>query len=292
MPEETSTEATATETATATAETASVSLVGKDGNFVKDWHKLLKDESLHGDKTLPNFKEPETLAKSYVHIRKQVPLDKIAIPNDATSDEEWDAWHTAGGRPPAAVDYNITRPEDFPEEHWNADLALAAQDLFHKIGLNQKQVAALMEFNNANVLTAMKAQVDAIVSFRQESKNKLMQEEGNAYEQRRHMGNYAIEKGTNGDNELRDRWLQTPLKDGGVIGDLVDTSRILSNIGSKFAEHGDIVSSKIATPGDIQEQITKIMADPKYTHKDKRVRQPLIDKIMKLREELRQSTNR
>jgi len=267
MPEETTTEISET------TETIPVSMIGQDGNFVKDWPKMLTDDSLHEDKTLQTFKNVESLAKSYVHVRKQVPLDKIAIPN-------------AGGRPPTAVDYNITRPDDFPEEHWNADLALAAQDLFHKIGLNQKQVAALMKFNNANVLEALKAQNDAFIANRESNKDVLFNKWGAAYDQRKHWGNVGIEKGVNGDEDLKNKFLNTPLEGGGVIGDLPETSIIFANVGEKFREHGDIVTTKVSTPADIQAKIDKIQHDPRYTSRDKSVRQPLIDEVMKLRQEL------
>jgi len=273
------------EEAAAAAEGAAVatvptSMIGEDGNFVKDWSKMLSDETLHEDKTLQTFKNVEGLAKSYVHVRKQVPLDKIAIPNETTSDEEMENWHIAGGRPPNAVDYNIAKPDDFPEEHWNPELALAAQDLFHKIGLNSKQVVAIMEFNNGNVMAAAKAQDDAIIANRQAIKDGLFSEWGAAYDSKAHQGNYAIEKGTSGNAEFKARLTAK-------FGDDPDFIRFASNLGGKFAEHGDIVESHVSTPGDIQEQITKIMADEKYSSKDKRVRQPLIDKVMRLREELR-----
>lgn len=236
---------------------APTSMVGEDGNFVKDWQMHLSDETLHEDKTLQTFKNIEGLAKSYVHVRKQVPLDKIAIPNENTTDAEWDNWHTAGGRPPTAVDYNIAKPDDFPEEHWNADLALAAQDIFHKIGLNSKQVTALMEFNNANILTALKTQNDGIVANRQEIKDGLYKDWGAAYEAKKHQGNYAVEKGTVGDEEFKARLCAK-------FGDDPDFIRFTSNIGGKFAEHGDIVESKISTPGDIQAEIDKEMQTEAY----------------------------
>lgn len=249
----------AEETTSETIETTTVpvSMIGEDGNFVEGWQKMLKDETLHEDKTLQQLKNIDNLAKSYVHVRKQVPLDKMAIPNENTTDEEWESWHTAGGRPPTAADFNIARPDDFPEENWNNDIALAAQDLFHKIGLNTKQVAAITEFNNANIMAAIKVQNDAIIANRQEIKDGLFKDWGAAYPQKEHQGNYAIEKGTGGDAEFKARLTAK-------FGDDPDFIRFASNIGGKFAEHGDIVDSHIATPGDIQAEIDKEMQTEAY----------------------------
>ncbi len=279
MPEETAT------TETTTTETVPTSMIGEDGNFIKDWHKSLADETLHEDKTLATIKNLDSLAKSYVHVRKQVPLDKIAIPNDSTSDAEWENWHNAGGRPSTAVDYAITRPDNFPEEHWKDERANKWMERFHKAGLNPKQVTYLFGEHSADILEDIKVYNDAITDNRQQIKDGLYKDWGNAYESLKHQGNYAVEKGTGGDAEFKTR-LATK------FGDDPDFIRFCSNIGGKFAEHGDIVESHVSTPGDLQEQITKIQSDPKYSNKLKSIRQPLIDKVMRLREELNKSTNR
>lgn len=237
--------------------TTPVSMIGEDGNFVKDWQRLLDDETLHEDKTLMTQKNLNGLAKSYVHVRRQVPLDKMAIPNENTSDEEMEAWHTAGGRPPTAVDYNITRPEDFPEEHWKDERANKWMERFHKAGLNPKQVAYLFGEHSADILGDIKEYNDAIITNRQEIKDNLYKDWGAAYESLKHQGNYAVEKGTGGDAEFKARLTAK-------FGDDPDFIRFTSNIGGKFAEHGDIVESHIQTPGDIQAEIDKEMATEAY----------------------------
>ena len=234
-----------------------VSMIGEDGNFVDGWQKMLTDKTLHEDKTLQTVKNVDGLAGIVVSTKRMVGADKISIPNENTTDEELEAWHTAGGRPPTAVDYNIAKPDEFPEEHWNADLALVAQDLFHKIGLNSKQVAAIMEFNNGNVMAAVKVQADAIIANRQEIKDGLFKDWGAAYPQKEHQGNYAIEKGTEGDPEFKARLVAK-------FGDDPDFIRYSSNIGGKFAEHGDIVDSHAQTPGDLQQAIDKEMQTEAY----------------------------
>jgi len=250
-------EDTATDMTAAIAETAPVSLIGEDGNFIKDWHKSLSDETLHEDETLPRFKNVESLAKSYLHVRRQVPLDKMAIPNENSTDEDWEKWHEAGGRPPTAVDYNLKRPDDFPEEYWSDERTNKWMERFHKAGLNHKQVQALFADYNADMLEAIKAQNDAIVANRQEVKDGLFKDWGAAYEQRKHQGDYAVEKGTDGDADFKARLTAK-------FGDDPDFIRFASNIGGKFAEHGDIVSAKIPTPGDIQAEIDKEMQTAAY----------------------------
>lgn len=231
-------------------------LADADGKLRDNWLESL-DEKYRDEPYLKEVKNVQSMASSVVSARKMVGADVIKIPREGAGDEELEAWHKAGGRPDTAADYNIVRPEDFPEEHWKAELALAAQDIFHKIGLNSKQAEAIVAFNNANILTAIKTQNDAIEANRQEIKDGLYKDWGAAYEAKKHQGNYAVEKGTGGDEEFKARLCAK-------FGDDPDFIRFTSNLGGKFAEHGDIVESHIPTPGDIQAEINKEMQTEAY----------------------------
>ena len=135
--------------ATVTPTAPIVNMVNADGTFTDNWHTMLSDEALHGDQTLPRIKNVESLAKSYVHVRKQVPLDKIARPTDTFSEDDWNEWHTAGGRPETAKDYQMAKPKDWPEAvPWNEEVIGEYQELFHKIGLSSKQVDEIFKYNN------------------------------------------------------------------------------------------------------------------------------------------------
>lgn len=248
MPEETATETTET--------VAPVAMADVDGNLRDGWLDSV-DEKYRSEPYLKEVKNVQGMASSVVSARRMVGKDKIVRPNENFTDEEWEAFHIAGGRPDTAVDYNIVRPEDFPEEHWSNEIALAAQDLFHKIGLNPKQVAAITEFNNANIVAAIKIQNDAIIANRQGINDGLYKDWGAAYEAKKHQGNYAVEKGTAGDIEFKERLCAK-------FGDDPDFIRFTSNLGGKFAEHGDIVESHAQTPGDIQAEIDKEMQTEAY----------------------------
>ena len=63
------------------------------------------DESIRGEPSLKNFNDANTLAKSYLSAQRMIGLDKIAIPNQNSSQEEWNAAFNCLGRParPAAA---------------------------------------------------------------------------------------------------------------------------------------------------------------------------------------------
>lgn len=258
------------------------SIIGKDGEFVKDWPRLLKDESLHEDKTLRTIKNLESLSKSYVHVRKQVPLEKIAKPTENYGDADWDEWYRAGGRPETAADYNIQRPEDFPEEHWDKDFASKAQDVFHALGINSSQAAGLVKFWNGESLASLQAKAQAQENAVKEVEDALNRDWGQAKPEKIRMGNMNIEKDPDcaKDPEYKQRLLDKINRDPDLI-------RHEANIGSKWIEAGSPMPG-IPTPSDIQDRINEEMAKPSYytaNHPDHKRQVQLVQRLFQEKED-------
>lgn len=258
-----------------------------EGNLRKDWYV---DEELKGsEETLKRFKNIKNLAKSYEQVRKMVGTDVVKRPNDKSTEDEWNAYYDAGGRPKVALDYNFTKPDELPPEHYSEKVALEAMELFHKLGYNPKQAKGAFDFHNNLVIEAVKAQEASRKLEVQTAKDELVNELGAAYASREHLGNVAIEIGCKGatptaedDAELKAILLED-------FGANPWFARFMMNIGKHFAEHSSEIISQVPTPGDIQSQINEIMKKPEYTSTDKKVRQPLIDQVMTLRNQLNKS---
>ncbi len=242
----------------------STPLVGDDGSLREGWRDTL-EEDIRDEPCLKLFDSFNGAMKSVVSAQKAFGKDKIVKPGEASSEAEWDAFHAAGGRPETAGDYAFTRPENLPEEHYSQELATAAQELFHKIGISKRQADALFAFNNntaiANLATTAqdkelsdKALVDGLHS-----------DWGNAYEQNKHLGNVAVEEGTSVmkdgakvvDQEFKERLLKK-------FGDDPDFIRYSRNLGAKFKETGAVTVDLIPTPTDIQSTIDDEIAKPVY----------------------------
>lgn len=265
-------------------------IIGEDGNFVENWTQRLTDETLHDDPTLKTIKSLDLLASNHVLQRKKIGGNTVLVPNEASTEAEWDAYYAAGGRPETSADYNLTRPEEFPEELWDNERAEKYMKLFHKIGLNQKQVDALTNENNLDVIAAVtkKAQDDELAMT--ELKNGLYKDWGNAFEQRKHLGNLAIENGTDGNAEFKGRLVQK-------FGNDPDFIRYSSNLGAGFAEAGSVdTSNLVPTTSDLQTRIKDETAKKSYgadyakhgftreQHKDQ------IEKVARMFAELAKST--
>lgn len=231
-------------------------LVNHEGVLRDGWRDTLP-EDIRGEKVFDRVSDFEGAMKSLASAERMVGKDKIPIPNEASSDVEWDAYFVAGGRPNTAGDYNLTRPEELPEEYYNQELATAAQELFHKIGLSKKQADALFTFNNNTVITQLAKNVQDAELEAGTLKDGLYSDWGNAFEQKKHMGNVAIETGTNGDVEFKERLTVK-------FGNDPDFIRFASNLGGKFAETGSPAAASIPTPADIQESIDNEIANLAY----------------------------
>jgi len=246
------------QTGTTEAVTTPVPIIGEDGKFTENWRETLP-EDIREEKCLQTFGDIQGMSKSLVHALRTVGKDKITVPSETATDEEWGEYYKAGGRPDTAADYNFAKPDDFPEELYSQDYANEVQDIFFKFGGSKKLATALFAHNLGYVLKQAKAKNDADDFDLKEVEDGLYRDWGNAYEQKKHLGNVAIERGVAGDEEFKARLVEK-------FGKNPDFVRFASNIGSKFAEHGDIAVTGIPTPQEMDAKIKEEMAKDSYTN--------------------------
>lgn len=257
-------------------------LFGEDGNFTENWTQTLKNEALHDDPTLKTIRNMDALASITVNTKRMVGKDTIAIPNDTSPKDEWSEYYRHGGRPDTAEDYGLAAPEGFPPEFaekvFPAERIAKWQQRFFDGGVSKKAAAQFIaEFAN-DVLADIKSakQVDELQLA--ELTNGLTTDWGDAYPQKIHFGNIAIEEGTMGDLEFKDRVVAKVQKDP-------DLTRLLANLGGKFTEGKTPELTNIPTPSDLQTQINELMASPILMDSKSTLAQraPIMAKIMALR---------
>lgn len=237
------------------AEPTTSPLVNATGELRDGWRDTLPEE-IRSEKVFDRVSNFEGIMKSLASAEKMVGLDKVAVPNEASSDEVRDAFHRAGGRPDTVADYNFVKPEDFPEELWSSEFAAQVQEILFKGGASKQLAETLLKFNLATTLAAVKAQADADEQDYKDAEAALYKDWGNAYEQKKHFANKAVEKGTAGNEEFKERI-------GKKFGNDPDFIKFASNLGSVISEHG-IPIPGIPTPGDLKKQIGEEMAKTSY----------------------------
>jgi hypothetical protein len=264
------------------AETVPASLVSEDGGLVDGWQQQAPEgyEALKEDKSLSTFKNVWDIGKSYVHVRKQVPLDKMPRPNESWGDGDWDEFYKAGGRPDTAADYNITRAEGIPEEVLPQSVLEGFQDIFFKHGASQQLVDAVTEYNNKLTLQAMQQQKDTIEQEALRMSDALRDKWGKAYDQRVYRAEKAIERGSGGDEGLLERVSAEVFKSPALM-------EFVANIEDQFSESDPIPKTRMDTNEDLKTQLAEIEQDPRYLSSDMKVREPLFKRASRLRAEIR-----
>lgn len=253
--ETTSTETTGTET-TVTPE----GFVNADGTLIEGWQGRLANENLRTDETLKKFAAQkgvtfETLANTIVNLRKQVPMDKVVLPGVNATEDELNEFYAKLGRPATLEDYVVEKPEDLPDEYWNAEEVTAAKIIFHKIGLTQAQAKALTEFNNQRTANALKKMAEDNERAKGKMVTALRNKWGTAYDERLHLCNRMISENTT-EGEQREEILKH-------IGNSPFVGDFLANIASKFVEHKIITD--IETPSaNLEERKKDLMNSDAY----------------------------
>jgi len=281
----------ATSSATKAPETApETNYFGGDGTLLEGWQSTLP-EGYQNEPSLKTVKDAKILAKMFVDTKRMVGKNTIKVPDEHSPKDEWSEYYRIGGRPDTVEDYGLAVPEGFPpefaEQVFPADKIAKWQQRFFDGGVSKKAANqfiaefandALADIQNAKI--AEEAQLAELTSG-------LSKDWGNAYDQHIHFGNIAIEEGTMGNQEFKDRVVAKVQKDP-------DLTRLLANLGGKFSEGKSPEFTNIPTPSDLQTQIDELMANPILT--DPRSlpaqRKPIMDKIMALRKQMTPETTR
>ncbi len=252
------------------------SIVDVDGKFSEGWRNSLP-EDIRSEVCLGTVSDVESMAKQFVHAQRMIGKDKISLPNENSTESEWEAFHVAGGRPTTAADYNIVKPKDYPDELFSEELAGKFQELAFKAGLSKKQVDTILEFNLSSTLAAFTDQQNAQELAMKETVEGLHADWGKGYEQRIHFGDIAITQAVGDSEEFRARLTEK-------FGNDPDFIRFASNLGSKFAESSGAPTT-IPTPSDVQDKIAEEMAKDSYSNAQNPAHAAQVQKVKRLFEE-------
>jgi hypothetical protein len=254
---------------------------GSDGVLSEGWQSTLP-EGYRDEPSLKTVKDAKVLAKMFVDTKRMVGKNTIAVPDENSPKDEWSEYYRLGGRPDTVEDYGLAVPEGFPpefaEQVFPPDRIAKWQQRFFDGGVSKKAAMQFIaEFAN-DALADIKSASQAEESQLTELTKGLSIDWGAAYDQNIHLGNLAIEEGTMGSAEFKERVVAKVQKDP-------DLTRLLANLGSKFAEGKSPDFAAIPTPSDLQTQIDELMASPVLTDRNSTPaqRKVITDKIMALR---------
>ena len=220
----------------------------------KSWKEAISEE-FREDPNIAKFTELDALAKSYINATRMIGQDKVAIPNENSTDDQWQEVYGKLGRPESPDKYQLEANSDVVPLDEGAIKSFAENA--HQLGLNNKQAQGILEFyKNSMEGSAQQSRIDTETSQAQ-AEQELRKEWGRSYDD--NIKRAAQVAKANMNAEI----LDLTLSDGRRLGDHPEIIKGFANIANLMSEDKMIGTGEDnATSGrDLNEEISKIVND-------------------------------
>jgi len=220
----------------------------------KSWKEAIP-EDLRNDPNISKFTELESLAKSYVNATRMIGQDKVAVPNNNSTDDQWNEVYDKLGRPESPDKYQLDAKSDVVPLDESAIKSFAENA--HKLGLNNKQAQGILEYyKNSMESSAQQSKIDTETA-QANAEQELRKEWGSNYESNIKKAG-AIAK-ANMNTEI----LDMELKDGTRLGDHPAIIKGFANIANLMSEDKLVSteSESVDKGTDYEAEISKIVND-------------------------------
>jgi len=246
-----------------------------------DWKSSLPTE-LQSDPSLQHIGSVEGMAKSYINAQKMVGAEKLAIPGNWATDEDWDLVYNKLGRPQDPAEYEFNLGEDSNQEFtdWFRETA-------HKTGLSARQAAALADSYQEFAGSALQQTDTQLEENRQAVEAELRQEYGGDFQDKIDAAVTLLDEFDAPDLvDLR-------MQDGSSLGDNPDLVRLFVRvaeyINKEVSEDG--LAGRDSRPGlsetDIQARISQLsQKGSPYWEKTHPDHDRTVNEVLRLREQL------
>jgi hypothetical protein len=237
-------------------------------------------EDIRGEASLANIKDIDQLAKGYVHAQRMVGADKIGLPNQHSTENDWNEIYSKLGRPEAADQYEIQY--EVPIEGMEATNLTGYQEVAHAAGLNNAQAQKLIDWYSGLEKDSLESESVNAEAARVTAETDLRQEYGLAYDKKLAAADGVFSKFFGSD------FAQIKLEDGSLLGDNAQFIKSLVSLSSNFSEDtvtADQTSSGAMTPNEANAEIAKLTApNSPYWDKLHPQHQMTVDQVYQIRQ--------
>lgn len=256
-----------------------ISATTEQPKVATSWKETISEE-FRNDPNISKFTEIDALAKSYINATRMIGTDKVAVPNQNSTEDHWNEVYDKLGRPESADKYKLeTKSEVVPIEE--TAVKQFAENA-HALGLNNKQAQGILDFyKNSMEQTAKQTQIDAETAQAQ-AQQVLRQEWGKSYD-------VNIQKAASlAKANMKAEVLDLPMKDGSRLGDNPDVIKGFAKIADMLSEDKIISteSENVNQGRDYDSEISQIINDKSgpywnSTHPD---HAKMVQQVLTLRE--------
>ena len=272
---------TSTETAQPTTTETTPPVTTTQTTTTSSWKESISEE-FRKDPSIEKFTEIDALAKSYINATKMIGQDKIVIPTNNSTEDQWSEVYQKLGRPESADKYQLDAKSEAVPIDENAVKQFAENA--HKLGLNNKQAQGILEFYKNNMEgTVQQSKIDTETAQVQ-AEQQLRQEWGRDFEGK------VKQAGALAKANINPEVLDMELKDGTRVGDHPEIIKGFAKIAGMMSEDKIISteSENIDSTKDIESEIASIVNDRQgpYWNKSHPDHDKMVQQVYTLREML------
>ena len=266
---------------TTTTETAQPTTVANADTPISSWKDSISEE-YRVDPNIEKFTEIDALAKSYINATKMIGQDKLVIPNNNSTDDQWSEVYSKLGRPESADKYAFDINSEVVNLDESAINSFAEQS--HKLGLNNKQAQGILDFYKNNMEgTAQQSVIDTETAQAQ-AEQQLRQEWGRDFDGK------VKQAGALAKANINPEVLDMQLQDGTRIGDHPEIIKGFAKIAGMMSEDKILgtESENVDTIKDIESEISALSNDKNgpYWNRNHPDHDKVVQQVYTLREML------
>jgi|TARA_R110000744_G_scaffold90294_5_gene175348 hypothetical protein len=215
-------------------------------------------EDLRNDPSLADFKDVNGLAKSYIHAQRMVGSDKISMPSDTSTPDDWNEFYNKLGRPET---YELERP-GLPEGlDYNQPMEENMLKIMHESGMSNKQVNAVYNGYMNSITEEFGSQNSGREAQQTEWRDQLKRDFGLAYDQ-------EIDVAKRAASEFGGQEFLSWLDESGQ-GDNPMMVKMMAKIGKSMLEsgrepEGETSGFGVMTPDSARQEIGRLQRDPNF----------------------------
>ena len=244
---------TTTDTPQQTEQTIS-STTTEQPTVAKSWKDTISEE-FRNDPNISKFTEIDALAKSYINATRMIGQDKVAVPNENSTDDQWNEVYGKLGRPESADKYKLeVKSETAPLDE--TAIKQFAENA-HQLGLNNKQAQGILEFYKNSMEGSVQAARVETETAQANAEQELRKEWGRSYDENIKKAG-AIAKAN-----MSEDILNMELKDGTRIGDHPSVIKGFASIANLMSEDKLVSteSENVDRGTDYEAEISKLVND-------------------------------
>ena len=239
---------------TQTTEPVAPTIATTNDSTPATWKDSISQE-FREDPNISKFTEIDSLAKSYINATRMIGQDKVAVPNENSTDDQWNEVYEKLGRPESPDKYKLDVQSEIVPLDEGAVKSFAENA--HKLGLNNKQAQGILEYyKNSMEGSEQQSRIDTETA-QANAEQELRKEWGRSFDENlKKAGSVAK---ANMDPEI----LDMQLKDGTRLGDHPAVIKGFANIANLMSEDKMIGTDEDSATGgrNLDEEISKIVND-------------------------------